>query len=379
MIGQFAAIEPCWIRNGEWNQPGAPSRFRQTKALFSNPEALRRIAACSEAFRADVWMAHNIYPIISPALYPFAAERGIPILQYVHNYRPFSVSGYLWAANRVARQSVAGNYWPEIFAGAWQESVPRTLLLAAALWHARRRGWFDHVSAWIVLSRYMRDLFLEGGIPKSKLHLIPHPWEFTPDASATSDDGHYLFLTNLVAAKGIRTVIAAWNILARFPGCPRLVIAGGGPLETEAVAAAEANPSVDFRGWISDREKADALRRCRAVLVPSLWPEPLPTVIFEAFNYSKPVIGSAIGGILDLVTPGEDGFLFPPGNANSLVEQVSRCEAATPAERAGLGHNGRQRLVRRHDVATWRARFESCVEQARRSAPGLSLNSPKSI
>ncbi len=364
-IEKFSPIDRVWIDNAEWLAPGAPNRFKQALRMFSNPDALRRIAAGSDKFRADIWLAHNIYQIVSPAIYPFAAKRGIPILQYVHNYRPFSVSGYLWARGRVAEEGLRQNYAAEILDGAWQRSIPKSLLMASVLWHAHARGWFDHVSAWIVLSRSMRDSFVEAGMASDRVHLLPHSWNYTGDAGESMDDGYYLFLANLIEAKGVRTLLEAWNQMAKSKNCPNLVVAGEGPLESEVARAAEANPFIRIHGWVKGGEKADLLRGCRAVLVPSIWREPLPTVVYEAFNYSKPVIGSATGGIPDLVLNEENGYLFQPGNQDGLIDAIRECERDA-SRRLTLGRNGHQRLATHHDSETWREHFKDIVRQTQR-------------
>jgi glycosyltransferase involved in cell wall biosynthesis len=62
------------------------------------------------------------------------------------------------------------------------------------------------------------------------------------------------------------------------------------------------------------------------VVVPSEWYENNPMSVVEAFALGKPVIGSRIGGIPELVTP-ETGFLFEAGNPDSLAEAMTRANA----------------------------------------------------
>jgi glycosyltransferase involved in cell wall biosynthesis len=60
------------------------------------------------------------------------------------------------------------------------------------------------------------------------------------------------------------------------------------------------------------------------VVVPSTWWENSPLVIHEAFAHQRPVICSDIGGMAEKVTDGENGLLFPPGDAIALATTIRR-------------------------------------------------------
>lgn len=60
------------------------------------------------------------------------------------------------------------------------------------------------------------------------------------------------------------------------------------------------------------------------VVVPSRHPEGFGIVILEAFARGKPVIGSNIGGIPEIIKDGENGLLVPPGDADALASAIIR-------------------------------------------------------
>ena len=55
------------------------------------------------------------------------------------------------------------------------------------------------------------------------------------------------------------------------------------------------------------------------VVVPSVWPEPCPTVALEAMGWARPLVASRTGGLPDLVADGETGLLVPPGDPEALA------------------------------------------------------------
>jgi glycosyltransferase involved in cell wall biosynthesis len=63
---------------------------------------------------------------------------------------------------------------------------------------------------------------------------------------------------------------------------------------------------------------------CDVIVIPSTVSEGLPMVALEAMQLGIPVIGSSVGGILEIVREGVNGFLFPPKNAAALADCVQR-------------------------------------------------------
>jgi glycosyltransferase involved in cell wall biosynthesis len=74
------------------------------------------------------------------------------------------------------------------------------------------------------------------------------------------------------------------------------------------------------------------------MVVPSLWLESGPQVIYEAFAVKTPIIGSRLGGIAELVREGETGFLCAPNSANELTTLMRRF-AKRPADLRRLRGN----------------------------------------
>ncbi|MBT4682852.1 MAG: glycosyltransferase family 4 protein [Chloroflexi bacterium] len=58
------------------------------------------------------------------------------------------------------------------------------------------------------------------------------------------------------------------------------------------------------------------------VVVPSIKPEPFGLVAIEAMSYSKPVIGAAHGGLIEIIEGGASGILFKPGDAFALAQAI---------------------------------------------------------
>ena len=78
--------------------------------------------------------------------------------------------------------------------------------------------------------------------------------------------------------------------------------------------------NLKFYGWVSGAEKKELFLHSDVCVLPSIWYDNAPLVIFEAYKYGLPVIGSRIGGIPEMIKQDETGFLFEPGDEEGLAK-----------------------------------------------------------
>ena len=71
------------------------------------------------------------------------------------------------------------------------------------------------------------------------------------------------------------------------------------------------------------RDVAPYIEDADVVLMPSEQPEPFGLVAIEAFARGRPVVGSAAGGLLEIVTHGSNGWLYPAGDAEALARVLA--------------------------------------------------------
>jgi D-inositol-3-phosphate glycosyltransferase len=174
---------------------------------------------------------------------------------------------------------------------------------------------------------------------------------FTPEGEAeprTPGLRRIVCVTRLVERKGVGNVIEA------LPAVPdaELVIAGGpaveelpGDPEYRRLAALADDLGVADRVRFTGRlERSDVPRLLRSadVAVCAPWYEPFGIVPLEAMACGVPVVGSAVGGLLDTVVHELTGLHVPPRRPDRIAEAVRRL-LADDALRAELGRAGAQR------------------------------------
>jgi glycosyltransferase involved in cell wall biosynthesis len=194
------------------------------------------------------------------------------------------------------------------------------------------------------------------GAARSKIDIVPSGVDrtlFTPDGPAAprGPRRRLLAIGRLVPRKGIEDALRA------LPDVPdaELVVAGG-PDAADLGADPEARRlrSLAEELGVADRvqllgrvphEKLPALIRSADVVVCLPWYEPFGIVPLEAMACGTPVLGSAVGGLLDTVVDGVTGLLLPdpePAAVGAALRQLLDDDAA----RERLGAAGARRAAR---------------------------------
>ncbi|HET7399672.1 MAG TPA: glycosyltransferase [Intrasporangium sp.] len=216
------------------------------------------------------------------------------------------------------------------------------------------------------------------GLPPSRASVVPCGVDtsvFRPAEAGRRDRPRLLSIGRLVERKGIGNVIEA---LAALPGV-ELVVAGG-PARDRLDADPEVQRLRDLavRHGVADRvrfegsvSRADvpALMSCADIVVAVPWYEPFGIVPVEAMACGRPVVGSAVGGLLDTVVPGVTGELVPPRRPD-LLAPVLGALLADPVRRHAYGLAGRARAVERYQWAEVAAQTEAVYAAV--AAPGAA-------
>ena len=98
----------------------------------------------------------------------------------------------------------------------------------------------------------------------------------------------------------------------------KLHIVGKGKDEDEFKKMASSDKRIIFHGFVPDEELMRLYQKANLTVVPSIWYDNSPMVIYESLMNGTPVIGSRIGGIPELIEDGYNGVLFEAGNVDEL-------------------------------------------------------------
>jgi glycosyltransferase involved in cell wall biosynthesis len=307
-------------------------------------DAARLVRRAVRRARPSVVHAHNTFPLLSPSIYAACVDAGVPVVQTLHNFRLVCPKATLFRDGAPCHNCVGRRLaWPGVLHACYQDSRPRSAVVAAMLAVNRAAGSWGRVSAFIALSKFARDILIDGGLPADRLFVKPNFVE--PDPGGHLDDsGAFLFAGRLSEEKGIATLLAAWRHL---PGSVRLRVIGDGPLRGEVRRAAEQLPNLEYHGPADRSEVIGAMRSARALIVPSLWYEGSPVTVIEAFGCGTPVIASDIGTLTEMAAGHDAAILVRPNDPDALASAVHRLDR-DPVLAASLGSQARQEYLTRY-------------------------------
>lgn len=356
-------MRTVYFESKEWTGQDAPSRLAQARLTFHNQTSINRVLEEHKRFRPDAWIFGNLFPVGSAGLYQLAAERRIPVLHFAHNFRPFSVNGTLWVNGRLCTAGLQRNFWPEVAGKSWRDSYLTTALFALVLRKLHRSGWLTSIDAWVTVSEFLRQKFIQGGFQPSQVFALHPFWLSKPAPDPVPERQEYLFVGRLIPEKGINVLLAAWEQLCRDrgPDAPRLIVAGRGPCTDLVRAAAARFPAIVYKGFVSEAEKNELIRGCRAMIIPSVWWEALGVVTYEAYSCGRPVIAARTGGLTETVQHGVTGLLHEASDAASLAAAVMDMDRDA-ARRARMGAAGREWLLEHADPQRFKRKLFEIAE-----------------
>ena len=320
-------------------------------------------------------MRRSLFYTILPAFYVLFGSISMWRLQrrrhydIVHVHWPFPHAVFGWAARLADRRTrlIMQFYSIEL---RWVRHRLRPLMgfIRRAITSA------DRVVA--ISTSTAREI--EHAVPGVPVEVIPYAVEMPAlPAEATPAEPTILFVGRLVERKGVGYLIDA---VAQLPTTLRakLVIIGDGPdrpaLEARARASNSPHP-VEFRGWVTPDELHAAYASATAFALPAVVDERgdtegLGMVLLEAMSYRVPVVTTALGGITDIVTDGENGLIVPPNDAPALATALQRLITDRPlAQCLGVGglHTIESRFSWPHIIDQFAAIYDSLAGVSSRS------------
>jgi glycosyltransferase involved in cell wall biosynthesis len=305
---------------------------------------------------------------------------------------PFFLLGELVAAVRAVR-----SYRPDVIHAHWVVPQGVVALLATAVSPRKRRPavvctshgadlfalrgplagqlkrWVARRAATLtVVSSAMTARALRLGASPERVHVMPMGVDargrFAPMPSAQRAREELLFVGRLAAKKGVRHLLHAFALVRERLPAVRLTIVGGGPLEAELRAEANAlglDRHVVFAGAVPNEDLAMYYRRAAALVMPSVVAadgdqEGLGLVIGEALACECPVVASDLPAIRDLIEDGVTGVLSRQADVPDLANKIIYL-LSDPVRASRLARDGRALVLARFDWQSVGQRYEELL------------------
>jgi glycosyltransferase involved in cell wall biosynthesis len=186
----------------------------------------------------------------------------------------------------------------------------------------------------ITVSNSVTDFCIKAGVKKNKLKRIYNGIPLNFKSKENNSEKKYFTIGSfgrIVDYKGQHILIDAVKLLKEDIPDIRCYVIGKPPSETKEMIAYQSmlhervkkynlEGNVIFVDWTNEIEKY--YNMLDIYLLPSIFPDPFPTVNLEAMLYRKPVIAVNIGGSKEQVIDGETGFIIEPNKPEILAEKI---------------------------------------------------------
>ena len=186
------------------------------------------------------------------------------------------------------------------------------------------------------------------------------------------EEAKAIFVGRLSQEKGVLLLLGTIAKLKRDGVPVMLKVIGEGPLRPameELIEKEGIGDLVDIVGWKGSSDVRAEILASRVLILPS-FAEGLPIVLMEAMALHRVVISTYVAGIPELVIPGENGSLVPPGSFDGLVKSVSEVINLPRAELSERGHRAAMRVALRHNAEINIRQLEALILDAVKSRNG---------
>lgn len=244
------------------------------------------------------------------------------------------------------------------------------------------RAVYRQAQAVAVIGRDLEREAIRAGVPRDRVHYLPHGVDMTrfrpaDDAERRElrtqfgwplDRPVVLFVGRLSVEKGVMDLLEAWRVTNR--GNAMLVLVGpdmtAHPWDAGApgrafVAANKLSESVRFEGAATD--PAPFYRAADVFVQPSHF-EALGNTAIEAMASGLPVVTSGVGGLGDFCLDGINAVLHLPRSPESIARAIERL-LSDPALRARLGAAARRTAVDQFEINALMDQYAALIERVR--------------
>lgn len=280
--------------------------------------------------KPDVIHVHNTFPLLSPSIFYIKKGKAV-FVKTLHNYRLQCPGGIPMreeaiCTNCITKKSVVDS----LIYGCYKKSRVLTLPIAVNVWlHRKLKTWHKRVDAFVVMTKFQKNLICNGDFPASKVFVKPNfllP-SFDKLKPYHERNGSCVYIGRLSPEKGVRNLIETWRLWGQ--GAPLLKIVGDGEERFSLESEAKGLP-IEFVGQV-DKEQVNSIISDAALLIlPSKCLETFGLVVIEALSRGTPVAVSNTGGLPSLITHGVNGFVFdscsPVSMLRTLTEAFSNYE-----------------------------------------------------
>ena len=309
-------VEPIDLNTG--------SKLKALDVIYSK-ENKKKMEEALDEFKPDIVHLNNFQRQLSASIIDPIKKRNIPIVFTAHDVQAICPAIIMMDNDKnICEKCMKGKYLNCIKKKCNKGSTLKSIVGALEGYYYRAKNIYTNKIDFIITpSEFYRDKMIEDGIPENKIKALHNFVELKDYDLEVSDEGYALYFGRLSKEKGILNLINAFTKLKEG----KLYIAGEGP-EKETIEKIIKENNLENRikllGFLNADQMKGTIRKCKFVVVPSIWYENCPYSVMETLAIGKPVIGADIGGIPELVINDRSGFTYKYDDIEDLSNKMKK-------------------------------------------------------
>ncbi|MCX7997141.1 MAG: glycosyltransferase family 4 protein [Patescibacteria group bacterium] len=276
-----------------------------------DPRSFLAFGKMVRRFRPDVVHVHSYFEL-SPAFLWWC--RNIPTVMTIHDQRVVSAI----INPQCTFGKAHGNVCPGChecvgWKGALYERAKRLV----------HRPLLKNIRLFLTPSKFMREQVRQF-LPGARIKVLANGLVL-PKARPLPGTRHLMCVGRLSKPKGVDVLIRAMPAIRRAIPTARLSIVGDGEhraMLKGLVAEYKLQDAVTFTGEVPSAQVPDLLYTADILVIPSAYPDNLPTVCVLGLATGRVVVASRIGGLPEMVQDGQNGLLVESGNPEALAKAL---------------------------------------------------------
>lgn len=295
------------------------SKFEALNVIYSKKNKVLMEKALEE-FKPDIVHINNFQRQLSASIIDAVKEKNIPLIMTAHDLNPICPASIMLYNGEVCEDCITKGYTSCIKKKCIKNSMLKSVLGYIEKKYYDLHKMFCKVDCIISPSEFNKNQLLKGNLKCNDITVIHNFVNETEKTDYTLGNCAFYF-GRLSREKGILNLVEAIN---NIPGA-RLIIAGDGP-ESKNIQAYIKEHKLENRitllGYLNQNDIRENIRKCRFVTVPSICFENCPYSILETMEIGKPIIGSKIGGIPELVKNDVNGYTYVYDCVDDLTDKL---------------------------------------------------------
>lgn len=317
--------EPCdfsdfFVKEHDYRKLSLINKILSVPSFIYSREAYKKLTDLISKEKPDIVHIHLFLGGLTTSILLALKKINIPVVHTLHDYRLICPAYTLLDRNDQICERCKDKFYLRCAirrCSLEKNFIHSSMLAIDAYFRKYIFNPIKYIDRFIFVSQFSKNKHIEFDSKFKQKAEVLYNFNINEIPTSNVKGKYFLFYGRLSREKGLDLLIKSaleTNI--------SLKIVGTGPLYNQFVNNFNTS-NIEFLGYKKGAELFNIIRESSFVIIPSQWYENNPLTIIEAFSFGKPVIGSKIGGIPELIND-SNGFLFESKNVDSLTDAIKK-------------------------------------------------------